>query len=402
VTLDEAIRRALDVQPAMVQARGDASNARAQQRAAFGGFLPTVEVRSGTFRQNVPSIVNGLLAEAGTYQYSSNISARLELFDGFRRLAQIRSARAAGDAAGAGKLNEQFQVTLQTKQLYYDALAREELVVVAEAQVRRAGQQLRISVQKLQAGSATRSDSLRSVVDLGNARLALLQSIANLATAQANLGRQIGVDALVRAIPDTALPTPPDTAALRGTLLETAPQVVQAEAEARAAKAGVWSARSLYWPSLIVSYNSSSQGLTQPWQGFHDANRNVNRLEFTLSWTLFNGFTREQQQVTASVARNVAEALAADTRRQVNASLTQQIAALGTSYAQIEIAAANVAAATEDVRVQQERYRVGAGTILDLLTSQTSLTQAQTDLVQARFNYLIARAQLEALVGRSL
>jgi outer membrane protein len=89
-------------------------------------------------------------------------------------------------------------------------------------------------------------------------------------------------------------------------------------------------------------------------------------------------------------------------RRQVNASLTQQIAALGTSYAQIEIAAANVAAATEDVRVQQERYRVGAGTILDLLTSQTSLTQAQTDLVQARFNYLIARAQLEALVGRSL
>ena len=62
----------------------------------------------------------------------------------------------------------------------------------------------------------------------------------------------------------------------------------------------------------------------------------------------------------------------------------------------------NVAAATEDLRVQQERYRVGAGTILDLLTSQANLTQAQTNLVQARFNYLIARAQLEALVGHSL
>jgi outer membrane protein len=52
--------------------------------------------------------------------------------------------------------------------------------------------------------------------------------------------------------------------------------------------------------------------------------------------------------------------------------------------------------------VQSERYRVGAATILDLLISQTALTTAEVNLVQSRFNYLIARAQLEALVGRSL
>jgi outer membrane protein TolC len=123
---------------------------------------------------------------------------------------------------------------------------------------------------------------------------------------------------------------------------------------------------------------------------------------FGLSWTLFNGFTREQSQVTASVARDVAQAKAADTRRQVSAQLTQQMAALGTAFLKIGITTDNVAAATEDLRVQQERYRVGAGTMLDLLTSQASLTQAQTDLVQARFDYLIARAQLEALVGHEL
>ena len=49
-------------------------------------------------------------------------------------------------------------------------------------------------------------------------------------------------------------------------------------------------------------------------------------------------------------------------------------------------ASVNVAAATEDLRVQQERYRVGAGTILDLLTSQASLTQAQTDLHHSMFD----------------
>ena len=58
--------------------------------------------------------------------------------------------------------------------------------------------------------------------------------------------------------------------------------------------------------------------------------------------------------------------------------------------------------AREDLRVQQERYRVGAATILDLLTSQAALTEAEVTVIQTRFTYLIARAQLEATVGRTL
>ena len=100
--------------------------------------------------------------------------------------------------------------------------------------------------------------------------------------------------------------------------------------------------------------------------------------------------------------RDIATARAEDTRRQVNASLTQQLAATATAFEQIDIARANLAAATEDLRVQNERYRVGAATILDLLTSQAALTQAEVNLVQTRYNYLIARAQVEAVVGRTL
>jgi outer membrane protein len=61
-----------------------------------------------------------------------------------------------------------------------------------------------------------------------------------------------------------------------------------------------------------------------------------------------------------------------------------------------------VAAAQEALRMQRERYRLGASTIVDLLTAETTLNQAETGLVQARYNYLIARAQLEALVGHGL
>ena len=52
--------------------------------------------------------------------------------------------------------------------------------------------------------------------------------------------------------------------------------------------------------------------------------------------------------------------------------------------------------------MQGERYRVGASTIVDVLTSQEALNQAEVDVVVARFDYLRAKASLEALIGRNL
>jgi outer membrane protein TolC len=404
VTLDEAVRRALQVQPAMVQARGEQRTAGATVLASTGAFLPSVtaggsSTRAGGTRFNAAT--NQIVTSPANTTFSGSLQASLTLFDGLQRFADRRSAVASLDAADAGVVNQRFQVTLATKQVFYDALAREELLRVADAQVRRAEQQLQISVEKLRAGSATRSDSLRSTVDLGNARIALLQARANLATAQANLGRQVGVDAPVRAVADTALPVFPDTAGLAAAAHAAAPAVQRAEAQARAAQARVAASRASYMPTLSVSASTGATGPEAPWQGT-DSYGTTWQWRFSVNWSLFNGFAREQQYSAARVARDNAEATAADARRQVNAQLTQQLAALATAFEQIDIAAANLAAAREDLRVQQERYRVGAATILDLLTSQASLTQAESNVVSTRFNYFIARAQLEALVGRVL
>ena len=411
VSLAEAVRRALDVQPSIVQARGDVRTAGADERSAAGAFLPTITA-SGSSNLASTSRYNAATGQIVTVpsntSYSGSLGLSLDLFDGFQRLANKRAAAATEDAADAGLINQRYQVTATTAQLFFTALADEELVRVAEAQLQRAKEELQISVNKFQAGAATRSDTLTARVDFGNAQLALLQANANLATAQANLGRQVGVDQPVRAVPDTAFPSLPDTTALRAQALDSSPQVQQAEARARAAGAQVGAARSQYWPTLSASYANGYTGLDSlgrlglaPWS---TTQRYVNNwaLRFSLSWTLFNGFTREANQVTASVAQDVARATAADTRRQVGAQLTQQLAAVTTAYAQFGITGANVAAATEALRVTQERYKVGAGTLLDLLTAEANMTQAQVNQVQSRYNYLIARAQVEALVGHPL
>lgn len=404
VTLPEAVRRALDVQPAVIQARGDQRTAGAGQRSALGAFLPTITL-NGSSNESSPTRYNTstgqIVTASNPTSYTGSLALDLNLFDGFQRMANKRAAAATAEAADAGFVNQRYQVTAATAEFFYTALADEELVRVAEAQLQRAKEELQIAVNKFQAGAATRSDTLTATVDLGNARLALVQAQANLATAQANLGRQIGVDQPVGAVRDSTFPPVPDTTALRGQALDSAPQVREAEAKARAARSKVTAARSEYWPTLTASYSNGYTGFDAPWSTTQGYRNNWN-LRFALRWELFNGFTREADQETASVDRDVTQAQAADTRRQVGATLTQQLAAMLTAYTRIGITGANVDAATEARRVQQERYRLGAGTLLDLLTAEANLTQAEVNQVQARYDYLIARAQVEALVGHPL
>jgi outer membrane protein len=401
VTLAEAVRRALEVQPAIVQARGDQRNARAGQREAFGAFLPTVSVggsHSNSSATRYNSSTQQIVTVAGNTPYSGSLQISLDIFQGFRRIGNMSAAAATQDAADAGLINQSYQVTATTAQLFFTALANEDLVRVAETQLQRAKQNLQISLNRFLVGAALRSDTLSATVDLGTAQLTLLQAQANLATAQANLGRQVGVSQPVHPVRDSAFAPLPDTTALRAQVIDASPQIRQAEAQARAARAQVRVAHGEYWPTLSASYSNGYTGPDPTTQSYF----NSWTLRFSLNWTLFDGFVREGNQVSAAVQRDIAEAHAADLRLQLNALFTQQVAALFTASAQIAFADANVAASAEALRVQQDRYRLGAGTLLDLLTAEAAVTQSQVNQVQAHYDYLNARAQLEALLGHSL
>jgi outer membrane protein TolC len=413
VTLDGAIALALRVQPAIVQAEGDLDVAYAGRREAFGGYLPTLNANS-SLSQNSSNRWNAatqqFISQPRSVSYSTGLSASLVIFDGFSRVADTKAASATVSSADATLTNQRFQVILQTKQAFFSALAAAELVKVMETQVTRAEQQLKIAKDKLAAGSAIRSDTLRSTVELGNARLQLLNAQAQLATAEANLARLIGADGGARA---SGTPTVPDiagldTTALRREVVNRSPSVQAAEAQARAADAQVGVSRAQYLPTLTANYSQS-------WAGARDSAGlapssftnwpplgNSWSLRFQLSWPLFNGFSRETALSRSLASRDAAEARAADARRQANASFTQELAALQAAAQQLAIAQASRAAAEEDLRVQQERYRLGAATIVDVLTSQVSLGQAEVNLVQARLDLLLARAQIEALAGREL
>jgi outer membrane protein TolC len=298
-------------------------------------------------------------------------------------------------------VDARFQQALTTTNQFFDALAARQLLSVREASVRRAEEQLKVSINKLAAGSATRSDSLRSRVTLGNAQLQLVQAQASLASAEANLARLIGRAGRVRAEDDSSYyqaAFAEDSAALRSEAESRSPQLQSARANAEASDASLRAARSAYWPTLSLSGNYGFSGSRS-----NDYNLYGNRsVSLSLSYPIFNRFSREQNIEIQRNAAQLADAQAAETARLVSANLTTQLAQLEAARTRIGITQTSVAAAQEDLRVQQERYRLGASTIVDVLTSQESLDKAEVDAVHARFDYLRARAQIEAIIGRSL
>jgi outer membrane protein TolC len=408
ITLADALKLAQRTQPSVIQAQGQVETSAAQRRSAWGAFLPSLTASSSAsdfFSEGASRIdpLTGQVLSGNTTNRSLNGSLRasVDLFTGFRRGAELKAARAGQTEAEAGLVDAKFAQDLATTNQFFDALSAAQLVGVRESSVRRAEEQLKVSVAKLHAGSATRSDSLRSLVTLGSTQLDLIQAQTDLATAEAGLARLVGETGRIRALDDSSfhqLSAMPDTAALRQEAETKSPRVQTAVAGANVAAANLSASRAAYWPSLTLGANTSWNGSRANDYTFF----NQRQLSLSLSWDNFNGFDRELTIAQRHASLDVAEATAADERRAVDASLTQYLAQLDAARATIDITATSVAAATEDLRVQQERYRLGASTIVDVLTSQEALNQAEVDVVNARFGYLRAKAQLEALIGRTL
>ena len=152
-----------------------------------------------------------------------------------------------------------------------------------------------------------------------------------------------------------------------------------------------------------MNFSRGGSGL-DPAFGLSDTKRYAynQNLSFSMAFPLFNNLNREVTVARAIVSEDVAEANLRDAKYLAHQTLVQSLGQMRTAQEQIAIQIITVNAATEDVRVQQRRYELGATTLLDLLTSQTQLDNARTALIRARYDYRVAKAQLEALIGRDL
>lgn len=404
ITLEEAVDRAVATSPVMVQRRGAIQTANSAHRVAWGDFIPSLSFSSGASKSSSTrfnSETQTSVTTAASNSYNARLSASVDLFTGGRRLAQLAQTEAQNELAEVALLEQQFNVVLQAKTAFFDVLRNDDLVRVAEERIARAQQSLSAAVRRLQVGSATRSDSLRSQLELTQARQSLLQAQTARRAAAYTLGAMVGFEGPVGAELQQPLERRPlalSDAELYALVLEQSPVVQTAEANLEVSQAGVRSSRAQWFPSLGLSggytWNNNQFQLTEGNKSWSTG--------LSLSYPIFNGFAREDANERASVNLTVSRAQLEDARRQVRVNLDRVLNDLRLAEQQIDLAEEAMRVAQEDLRVLEARYAAGAAIILDQLTSQIAVTEAGINLIAARYDYQIARAQLEALVGREL
>jgi outer membrane protein len=180
-----------------IQARGSVRAAESSVRTARGALLPSLTVSltqnntSGDQLNPYTGVVTPRVANK-PWSYSTGLNSSLNLFDGGRRLNEVKRARFDVSAAEANEVNQKYNLALQVKTQYYAILAAREAEGAAQAQLQQAQEQLKTSIARTRAGVVTLSDSLRSVIALGNAQLALITARNNVRVASAALTRLIG------------------------------------------------------------------------------------------------------------------------------------------------------------------------------------------------------------------
>jgi outer membrane protein len=459
--LGDAITLALRVNPATAEATAGVRIARANQRVATGEFLPTLSVTSSILHNGTPSLdglstagaVTGTepdattgpvtASDAGLHSIASasrlttpggtsnpalgplqsgaaaaNLAtvgagspnyfngyaqgiAAWDLFTGGRRNADVRFGRALERSAESSRIEQNFFVIAAVKTAFYNVLRAEDLEAVARVEIERAHQDLLAARHRHEVGTATPADVLQFQLDLATALQVLIQARINRGTNAYELGRLAGIDGAAEALREgTYDPTPlslPDSAIV-ALAVRDAPALLAARDSSRAADAALAAARTQYLPTLTL-------GGSYTWVYTPVANSNLVpgwAIDLGTSFPIFNGFLREASVERASAASYAATVAARDAERNARSQAHALLGAVGLALEEVTIARGSVVVATENYRVVSSRYSVGVATVLDLSVAEQTLATAEQQLVNARYDYQLARANLQSLIGRDV
>lgn len=429
LTLEECIARALDHNTDVRLSQQSVLRARADLKSVRADYLPSVNatlfgytrLRTGSsvrIQENPtgevdPETGQRILREESTLipgidrnSYSFSTSLNQTLYDAGRRANNYAAAQRDLTGTEYGFSGSQLDVTAQVKRRYFDLLKARELVEVQEEAVTLSEKQLENARARLEVGSGTEVDVLRLRVALDNARAQLINNEQSVIIARANLNHIMG--ASIR----TPLEVVPlqegqwNTPVLQDSLaplIERAqqhnPNLLRLDQAALAAEHGIAAAHSAYRPRLggNVSYSRNNEVFDSIYQ---DLNRNYRlNVGVSLTYNLFDGGIRRANVDRARTALETAKMNLEQQQREIALAVEVSHLELVRLEKILRIAESTVELAGEDLRLAQERYRVGKGRLLEALDAQVSFTEARSNLVRTRYDMKIAEADLERLVG---
>lgn len=336
--------------------------------------------------------------------YGARVSLSYNLFDFGQSWYRISQARASAVAADDEYEATRQSVILTVKQRYFELLKAQELVQVYELAVDAAERQLERTQAMYELGSVAQADVYKARVNLGQQQISLINQKNLVEVAKANLNAAMGRDP---ALPIYVMELEPAQDSLSYSLeeaiqiaLERNPQIRAAKSRLRANKLGIRVAQTNFLPTvgLSVSYSRDNEFLNRVFTRHLDRDYNV-IVGLSVGFNVFNGLADKAELDRQHTNYLIAEENLEETKRNVVAEVKRAYLNLQAYRDIARLNQENLRSAEEDLRLAEERYRLGSGTLLEVIDAQVALTRARATYVSSRYDALIARAQLEAAMG---
>jgi TolC family type I secretion outer membrane protein len=397
--LHDCIDIALKNQPAIRVAQENVYAGRGRETQALSPFLPQVIASTGYSEDHA---IGGAFGDSITKSYTTTLSVNQLLYD-FGKTGSAFDAARWSTRSSQRDLDRTIQdVILTVKQAYYALLAAKKLVLVAQKTVEQTESHLRQAQAFYRAGSKPRFDVTRAEVEVNNANLGLINAKNSVRIRTITLNNAMGVDPGKQTEIDDTLPPPFDMPTLEKAEEETLknrPEMLKAEADIEAAKYRVRSEESNYFPTLSArgAYNwSTGTAEMGPFKGDLQNSWNAG---VTLTIPLFQGgLTRGR--VSEARANLIALEAQRDVMRQsILLEVNQAYADLEGATARVNVMESSLLKARENLEIAQGRYEAGVGPYIEVTDAQLSAVNAETDRIQALYDYYLAGARLLKAMG---
>lgn len=415
LTLDDALRQAMAHQPALQAARHQVEGSQAALETSRSVEYPQVHADAQVFGASDNNTATAYLsppdfarigtrpkAEAAAGELNpfvsslAGVGAHYDLLDfGYTR-ASVGAAEARLQATRSLADQTAQDVLLRVAVSYFDALAAEQALQVAEDTLKRATEHDALAQAGVKSGFKPPIDLPRSQAELQAARLGVIRAQNSLQVSRAALDTAVGW-------------TPPGPYALTAPAEDTRPIPEPAQASDSAAAARLdlaalraeeqavdqqrTAARSGYFPRLTATSSLSLRGF----DGVPDTfNYDVG---LVLSVPLFTGFAVHGQVAEADARLAELQAREAALRQGIDYQLRQSRETLLSAREAVKASEAQVQAARASLDLAEGRYKQGLGNIVELTDAEAQYDAAQLGLVQSHLAAAISRAQLDYALG---
>ncbi|MFL5502420.1 MAG: TolC family protein [Gemmatimonadaceae bacterium] len=462
LTVDQAFSLARRNNPELQQIQNNRIGARASVRSAYGALLPSADASLSFQRQQGgQQIFSGTSLGASSDVNQSNYEIGLSYRLNTATLVAPSLQRANRDAVEADITGATETLRGNVSQQYLSALQAEANADLQDSLVVASQQQLILAQAREIVGSGTQLDVQRAEVALGLQKVQALKARNQVEIEKLRLFQLMGTPQPANVKLVSQFTVTPLTANLQQ-LIESAhrenPGVLALRSRQHVADLNVRREKGEYSPTLSLSTGiggytygfANSNFPVQQAAAQLDASRascirteevraalnlsnqlaecnamvftsaeaqlirqNNARFPFnftksprsisaTLSLPLFDGFAREQRLQEAMANRSDARYSVRARELALTADVTAAYLTLVTAEKTVTLQEQNAAKAKQELKLVQDRYRIGATTFVDLTEARVTYERAESDRITAVYDYHKAYAALESAVGHPL